>query len=474
MTAQRWPAWFAILLAALVLSAPALGQEGTGATSVRAALEAMRDAPKHERAEKRQQLVQLGAGAVDALIAQVQKHKEAADLNFAANCIMALGELKARPATDALLGVLDGGNPMLKYLACSALGEIWAAGNDQDETARRVTARLVATLQNVVAPAAVYGPALAIIQVNDAPIQKPRAMQPEELAGQVLDWVARNPDALPPPAEQPWQLNLRAALTNEDAGRRQAHLQALRQKRPLGLVEPVLAMLAETNSVPQDLRAELGNILGEVSGIPFPPQGLAADATIAEQTYTWRWSWLAKLTEANEGRYVEYAWGEFEGALRAYEVSPSEEAAAQVRYYRTIVLNQLSGPGALPAGASAKATELTRRPLEIKQRIAEAVRVLEEATGDFQKATQLKRISEEADKEFGQEVGRMFLGRIAAKASEERNLNIARQMGTVLSKISGIPCDLGYSDIAKRRDQLAKWRDALERAGISIDVPVTT
>jgi hypothetical protein len=68
----------------------------------------------------------------------------------------------------------------------------------------------------------------------------------------------------------------------------------------------------------------------------------------------------------------------------------------------------------------------------------------------------------------------MFLGRIAAKAREEANLNIARQMGTVLSKISGIPCDLGYSDIARRREQLAKWRSALERAGISIEVPITT
>jgi hypothetical protein len=437
---------------------------------VRNALEELREAPAYERSDKRQDVVKMGELAVDPLIEVVQAHREAGDANFVGQAIIALGELKAERATDPLTDVLGSTNLQLVYLAAAALGEVWEGKGGQEE-AREANAALMGALLADAPPVAAYGPALALVKINGIPVQRPESQEADALAQEIAAWFSANTAALPPAQERPWLVNVYMIFSTQEVAERRAAIEALRQERSLAPVATIASALADEQSVAGALRGELGTLLGELTGVPFPPEGLPTDASAAEQVYAWKWDWLDELRRNSDEKHVRYAWQQLERTLRSYSNSPSEEAAEEVKYYRAALISQLPNLDALPRTASSGVRELLKAPLSIKSKMADAVEQLEREPGDFEKLTQLEIVLEEADREFGKEVGLLFLGRLYALAYEEVNLNIAKQYGAALTKISTIPCDMSAVSLDGRRERLDRWRDEVTDAGIVLEVP---
>jgi hypothetical protein len=469
MSSHRKPVPCLVLVAFCVLTASVLAQEGAPTDTAQAALEALKSAPSQDRPAKRAALVALGSAAVDPLVAVVTKHREASDTNCIGHCLIALGELKAEEATSALMDVLQSHYMQFAYEAASALGSIWQGKGSSGEQAKLVNAALLGMLHSDVPDAALYGPGLALVKINDIPIQRPEGKTEQELAQAVDDWFAQNPDALPSPDKRPWQLNLLTVLNSDDYGVRQVALDALRQSGQLGPVEPMLSVLAEEGSATEAAREELAGLLGELTGIPFPPP---SENPEADPVVAWRWLWFAALSKETDERHVAYAWGQLEASLRGYFEDPNDDAAGPVKFFRAVLIYQLADPSAIPAGATPRARDLLSKPLGIKKRLADAVAVLESKPGGFEKATQLDIIQTEIGRsKAAREVGLLFLSRLSGLAREEADAQAAKQMGAILSKLSGIPCDLERSTLEKRREVLDKWEETVRRTGVSLEAP---
>ncbi|MHC4789143.1 MAG: hypothetical protein ACYS8K_08095, partial [Planctomycetota bacterium] len=166
MALYRKPARLALIVALCLLSRVALGQGTASPEEVRAALNALRAAPSDEVVQKRAAVVQMGELAIEPLVEAVQQRQGIADDIFVGQCIIALGELKAREATQALIDALESNDLQIAYLAASALGTIWEGKGATDEGARQVNGALLALMHSDVPPATFYGPGLALIKVN--------------------------------------------------------------------------------------------------------------------------------------------------------------------------------------------------------------------------------------------------------------------------------------------------------------------
>lgn len=468
MTVLRRPSLLALCLLLCFLMRTSVGQEEPVPADVGAALDELRAAAGHERPEKRNALVAMGDSAVDGLIGEVSKFRQTADANFIAHCILALGELKAERATDTLVDALSSVNLEIAYAACSALGTIWEGRGGSDEATQRVNVALLALLHSDVPPATLYGPSLALIKVNNIPSKRPTGKTPEDLKAEVVTWISGNV-SLPPATEQPWPLNLHTLVTGDDESSRQEAAQALRQKRLLEPVEGILAALARAQELPGSAGDLLAQLLGELTGIPYPPEGADSGLDDSQLVRYWRSLWFEKLREQTEARYVKYAWGELENSLRQYEAAPSQEGADRVKFFRMVLIYQLPDRRALPQSASGKARNLLAEALSVKKNLDDAVGAIEQQPGSWDKLTQLSTIGENVADTTGQEIGILFLGRLAQLAWNEIDQNVARRMGRVLTKISGIPIDLDRTKLETRHRNLRTWAQAVRAMGLPLE-----
>jgi len=470
MRYRRWVLVMSVLAFCVALPSTS-GQTAVTASDVRRAIQRLKDAPRYERSKERSELVKLGQAAVDQLIEAVKTYRDEKDTNFIGQCILALGELKDQKATDALLDVLNSGNMMLWYWSNKALGEIWAGHGGSGAEAQKVNAALLSALYSDVPDVAVYGPALALVKINNIPIKRPEDKTADQLRDAIGQWMQANASALPPADQQPWQLNVRTALSATDDATRQQAIAALRQKRELGPIEPLLEALGKKGALPSRVRAELGQLLGELTGVPFPPASSDSPADEAAQVEQWRAQWLDVLKTHSEPRYVDYSWRGLEASLRRYRVDPNEAMAQRVKYFRTALLHQLPDPDAIPATASAKARELMTAPLEIKKVIQDAMAVLESGSDAFEKQARLRVIEDELKKKYAKEVGAIFLDRLAKVAYNEQNQRVASQLGRILTKLSGVPCELDNPNQDFRRARLDTWVDEARRFGVAVHSP---
>jgi len=447
----------------------AYSQQPTTSAEVGSVIEALRQAPAYERAEKRAEVVLLGDLAIDPLIAAVEARQSTEDGNLVSNCIIALGELKAAKATDVLVQVLGEGNLPLACLAARSLGQIWEAKGPQEPQVKPVNAALLALLHSELPAVGVYPPGLALRQVNAIPLNRPESMSADQLRERVSEWFGKNPDALPPAAQRPWQLNVYVALKGSDDAARQQAIRALQQQRELGCIEPILAAVAD-GTAPQDaVGQDLVKLVGELTGVAFPPAGMAGGAGPSEQVEQWRGLWFAQLASQTDQRHVDYALRGLEESLRRYEEAPTEDGAKPVKFFRAALLNQLPGPQAMPASLSPKAKDMLAGSLETKGIVANAVAALGDEVSPFAKNTQLRVIEDRSRGPWGREVAALFLGRLYDLAYDEQNASVAAEMGNVIAKISGIPCNLTHSQIDVRRARLAEWLRAGQALGLAAD-----
>ena len=453
-------------LCAVLYLASGAAQAQTASAEVRSAIQALREAPPFARASERKAVVDLGDVAIDPLIEAVKARDTNEDVYFTANCIIALGELKAQKATDTLIEVLGEGNLPLAYWAAANLGRIWKGKGGQDPKVKSVNSALLAMLYSDLPEVAAYGPAVALAGVNTMGIERPRSRSGGELKSVIGNWFTRNPDALPPAAQRPWQLNVYVALNSKDAAARQVAIQALTQQRKLGCVDAIVdALVADADEQPPEASA-LASLVGELTRVPFPPPGMPADASPQEQVRQWRWLWLRRLADQTDARSIQYAWRGLETSLARYQADPSDETAEPVKFFRSALLSQLSGPDAIAAAVSPKARDLLKESLEIKEKIANALNAVASATTPVEKGIYLDVIKDQTKTKRGVEVAAQFLDRLYGLAYDEVNAKVAKKIGYIMAKVSPIPCDLGRSEIGARRTRLKEWRKEAERLGL--------
>ncbi len=467
MTSQGKAALIAACLVFALLCSPVLAQVEEGPQTAQAALTQMREAADYDMPEARNTLVDdFGQDAVPLLVGAIPNIDPSESPAYLLNCIVALGELKAKEGTDVLLQQLKSSNMEVAYLAAEALGKIWEGQTSANDTVRRVNAELLALLYSDLPSVAAYGPGIALASINSIPVQRPENLQPPALIAEVDKWANANADRMPPTDQQPWQLNLRALLTTTDAATRQAAQQALLQKRALEAIDPAMDALAE--GVSSDVQQAVVSVITQLSGVGFPPSA-ASNAPVDEQVAAWREEWINNLKRQTQQRYIDLAWSQLERALRLYMDSPSEESAKPVKDYRSVLVYQLGGADAIPADASPKARSLLEPALEAKKQIADAMAVLQGSPPAYEKQIQLRVIIDQASTEVGKEAGKQFLGDLVALARNEENEQVARQIGTALGLISTVPCSLSATTLDDRRQQLNDWVQSVRMTGQTIE-----
>jgi hypothetical protein len=458
-----------------------LGALGQGVTAQEETtgepLMALKNAANYERAEKRAALVQAirdasgqaSAQMLQSVIAEVKARNQADDINFVGQCILALGELEAEEATEVLLGALSDPDQQIAYQATVALRRTWEDRDMADQAARQVSVALLAASYSDLPGPALLGRRLAFARVNNVTGERaPAGFTAAELRSAIDRWLLANIDGLPGVGNLPWQVVLRLALVSQDQAVRAEAIQALRQRRELGPVGLILEVLADSGT-PEEVRSGLSALLGELTGIPFPPQEEASDSPVA----AWRKLWMEELKSRTDAKHTSYAWRELERNLLHYLSEPGDAAAERLADVRAAVIAQLPGPGAIPAVTSAQARDLMVPVLESKEAITAALAVLSDPdAADYDKAEQLGNIEEEIATPHGREVGMQLIEPLAQAAARETNPMFATRLGNVLWYISEIPLELTSDSPEQRREKLTEWAQVLERKRrLSIQLP---
>ncbi|MCD6415363.1 MAG: hypothetical protein J7M08_01530 [Planctomycetes bacterium] len=451
------------MLAALMAPAPLASAQATNTPQNLFA--ELQKASDSERGKKRLEMVkaaqmatpEVAAQIRDKLIQTVNDRAKSSDKSLVDHCAIALGELKAQEATPALLAALDSPDTPLAYHAAQALGRIWEGKGGQKPQVQDVTQALLASLYGARPGNWSYAPGLALVRIHSIQnVQAMEALSPQELLKEIDKWVAAHADTLPPPIEQSWQLLLRRIVVAQDPGLRDNLIQTMLQKRELGPVFSILRMQTDQN-VPEETRRALADALGQLSGLPFPPQGQEKQ-DIKAAARLWQESWLDKLKQVNDHKYIDYTLSQMDRALRAYRDEPSENTSELIKGLYLALLHQLPGPQAIPPTASEQASKMLKPPLALKEKIANTIHVLQdEGASGFDKAESLKAVEEVMKEEHADEVGALFLDQFARIAAHEQNTMLTVRLGNILLSISKVPVKLGGETLEERQKALKDW-----------------
>ncbi len=414
----------------------------------------------------RQAVQDQGEQALEPIIAAVENRRRVSDPKLVLNYIIALGELKTRRATDVLLAVLSEPNLELAFQAAKSLGHIWE-GAEPSAALRQVNAALLAILYSGYPEVVVRTAGTALMQINKTAVGEAGLLDAAEMRSAFDKWVASAPDALPPLSEMPWQVICRMALHTSDAATRQSAVEILLRRRWLGPVAAIAEALAAGGLTGRQSQT-LGRALGELTGVPYPPNDAGSANTPSEVVAEWQKQWLAELRTKSEQRFVDYAWQQFEITLANYMVAPSDATAEQVTCYRGVLLYQLSGRGDMPAYATSKAKSLLTDALAAKKSMSEAIAVLNDPPDEFARGEALNTIEEVVAERYGPEVGKQFFAALVTHAQNEKNVGYARRLGNILWRVAGVPLTLEAPRLAERQEQINTWLSIVRRSGNDI------
>jgi len=424
------------------------GPEG-GADAVEQALSDLKATEPYRRSDKRRELVKLGVAAVPRLVGEVNRFRQETDHNYIANCALALGEIagvggpERRAATAALIPALRAPSAEIRYAAAVGLGGLWDGAGQQDvETLRAVNAALVAALFEASVDAEVYGPGPALFEINDigvpdsGGVSRPTSLAPTELRDQVAAWAATHPEALPPLEQQPWQLLVARITRSADPAVRAEARALLVRVKPLEAVEMLLRYLG-SDELAGPLWSELGDILTELTGVEFPPQGSGGERRAAVELWTQRWD--EQLKTRRDEAHRAYSWERFERAVARASSAPGVEALERVEQLREILICQFDSLESVPEDASPSARELVEEVLSAKQQFIEALAGLEQASTYGQKLTYVKKLEEVAEGEGGNTIVRQFLDKLTAIMRVEDSDQILNRLARLLTPATGVP-----------------------------------
>ena len=192
--------------------------------AVQDAFKALQDAKEYDRSGARMDLVDAinavigtgGAQVVEPVAAAVQNRFTAPDPDFVVNCILTLGEVKSKESSNLLVTVLSDTNMEYAFQAAVALGKIWDGTPAGTPELVPVNAALLALADSDLPSAIVYGPGVALVQINKLSIPEPTKLTSDDLLAQLDAWVISAPPALPAMDQLPWQVLARLAFVGSD------------------------------------------------------------------------------------------------------------------------------------------------------------------------------------------------------------------------------------------------------------------
>lgn len=429
-----------LLILVVLASATATAQQGNGgdggASAENALSELMNTAPVN-RASARQAVEELGNQAVQPLIEEVQGYQPGGDTNYVANCILALGNLGDTAATNALLEALQYEDQQVAYQAARALGKIYSQQDGGGRT-REVNGALAAMVFRHHPRPLALGAAIALAQINGI-VENPTRRELEgDLYPAVTDWMGANPDQLPPLEDQSWPLLLHTFTQGQQSGRRSQAREVLAGNKPLPAVEVIVEILrGKRTDIPDDRWTELAGLLEDITGVSFP-----SDGSREERLTQWRQQWRRNLKTRTGEDFRNYCWRMLEEKITAVKQNPTQETKEAANTYKEILLNQMESPEQIPDWASETASDLLRRPIELKQRVESALNNVNPDTPAYRKIAELTNVRAVAREDEGPPVVRMFAGQLIELARQEENEDVQAMLSTILTTMSGIPVDL--------------------------------
>jgi len=430
-------AMLGMLLAMVLLFAQsAFAQQGAGTEEVSAKLLELKDTPPFERAEKRKKVLALGAEAAGLLIQEVSKAATEKDKNYIAHCIILLGELKEPKATDVLLKALEVNDKQVAYLAARALGSIWKDKGGVDERCKEINATLLGIFYQTTPEPEAFGAGIALVE-----------------------WVEQAEQSLPPRQDQPWPLLLRTVVRGRTPAIRQEAKNVLVARKPLDAVDSVLELLRRgPTEVSEGVWRSLGELLGEITGVPFPPRANEENTLSRQQLVElWKDRWFETLRKRRSEQERRYCWNKLEEHILRMYMTPSDETAREIQNYRRVLLALLDGPGDIPEDASKEALELLEKPLEVKEKIRELLVAAKKASEPEQKMRELYDIKKAVAEDIGKEVGAEFLEEFTALARVETNSENLALLADIITRVSGVPCDLSQDTDVERNRAIDEW-----------------
>ena len=349
-------------------------------------------------------------------------------------------------ATNALLSALEVENGHVVYQAARALGKIYS-GNGSNGQKAEVNGALAATVFRYYPRPESLGAAIALAQINGI-VDKPTQKRLEEnLYPAVTEWVASSPDSLPAPDEQEWPLLLQIFVKSGSSSQRQRARELLAGTKPLGAIDPILELLRGKRSDLSDERWDaLAELIGSISGVSMP-----SDGSREERVSQWRQKWHRTLKTRTGEKFRSYCWRALDESIAAVKREPTEKAKKRVETFQEVLLSQTDAPEQIPEWASETARELLEKPIQMKNQVKQALGDIQPDTAAYQKIASLAQVRSIARKEEGKPVVRMFAEKLITMARQEQNDDVLAMLSTILTQMSGIPCDLSQQKV------LDKW-----------------
>ena len=458
---------------------------GGGDQEARAALKTLKDAPSYLRSQHVAAIVELGQPAVPLLVEQVRAFRSDPDVGFTGHCIRALGILRAAEATDALIEALNAHQAQLRYFSAEALGEIWTGRSPDQDTLRKVNAALLASVLDSRGSPAVYGPGLALIDINGVSVaqfsflardenrkgkfelDKAEYLETDEIPMVATVWAMRNPGRFPPVEQQPWQMVLERAIRSDDAAQRREARDVLVRRSSLEAIGAILGYLREEDAKIGDAqRRELGDLLTAISGVEFPPA--VEDATRSELAAAWLDSWIESLKSHGEEHFRLYAWRSFERAVDEVDRGADDAAHRELTGFQDAVLFMMDSPRQLPKGALPAARALVADRLAAKESFLAYLDGLKKAERFDEKDRHIQEMLDSLLTPEGREMARLFTDDLAGAARTEQNRGILRLLAELMTDVSGVTIRLDYASSDQRLRAIDEWLEAVERQGAEV------
>jgi hypothetical protein len=434
-------------------------------------VEDLREADSFARGPLLQQITERGEPAVSALTEVVNTWRQAGDVNFVTGCMLVLGEIgePARGATDALMEGLTASSARIRYASARALGGIWAGADNGEERVKNINAALLsATYADAYEGrgAEAYAPIMALIRINDIPIDQGGAatlssVPLASLRSQVGRYMSQNSEALPAFEDQPWELLMAALLRRPRSQMGRQAKQTLVRRKPLAAIESITRTLRRGRVKPGSNRwAELADVLTGISGVKIErdPEGVAAEVVT-----DWTNRWLEALRGRTAEQYRTYSLHRLERIIGRAKVDPSPEVLNAVETMKSVLLHQLESPQQLPENISPEVRDLLEHPLELKQEFAEAVTFFRKNQQAHRRLQSAKKMQRVVDRPEGKRVARQFLEQLVQFARQEERRQILVSLARLLRNITGVPIVFGEQSREERSRTIDKWLEKVRQ-----------
>ncbi|MDP6107079.1 MAG: hypothetical protein QGI33_01415 [Candidatus Brocadiia bacterium] len=441
-------------------------------TAIYAFVEDLKGIPSIERSPEMEEIARIGTRAVPHLIKAIDTPDDRVDLGYYLFCIEALRMLEAREATGALIRATLSPVPAIRYVAATALGELWTSRGRGDsrpeEEMKQVNAVLAASAYVAGASPGVFAPGMALAGINGvdevpSPFEQGKSILVKnlgeaEMLAFVRWWQVNNAGRLPPSEEQPWSLVLTTAIDDRDAARRQNARDNLTLDNPQEVVEEIATRLGAEGVSPARWR-DLAGLATAISTVELDPN-VGPDGRV-DALKKWRDGWVQKLRKSMQPKEHRFTWARFEEAIAAAYVGRTQAAMDEADMWEAVVIEQLESLDQIPESASEEARRRVAPSITVKALFIEGVATLKvPGVSGYEKKNLLGAMRGSARPVQYRAIGVQFIDELVGVARQSEDSGVLQGLAELLEQLTGVPLTLsGQSTQEDRHRMLDGWLD---------------